>query len=440
MSSLFSKLARLPSQGAAPGASSVVAEGADPQGKLAELRAKMDAMLGTTSAPPRRKDVAVNPDTWDLPIVREETSHGDCFIRRQVLGHTHAVGLAPIAPGFDARAEVLSLLALDPELAGCDPRRALYFDTETTGLSGGTGTVAFLLGLGFYDERGAFVLEQYFLPELGGETPILGRLLERLQNATMLVSFNGKSFDWPLLRTRLTLARLAQPAEMPPHLDLVHVARRIHRSKIGPRKSLRLQDLERELLALERVGDVPSNEISACYFHFLRTGDTSVMRAVIDHNATDVLSMAALVGLYGEPFDRMRLSSAGLAGVAHTLARAKKYDVADAVATRAVAEGGSAESYYARAEVARARGARDQALLDFEELARAVDVPKVRLALAKLYEHHVGDCERALALTLEGTGERPAAAEKRRQRLHQKVRKNAVVSGDADCPRLPEPE
>lgn len=415
-----------PAASPSPDAASAPETSADYDGKLAELRAKMDALLGPGSGikPKQRRERVVDPDTWDLPIVREFTDAGDCFIRRQVLRHSHCVGLAPIAPGFSAESEVLSLLALDPELAGCDPKRALYFDTETTGLSGGTGTVAFLLGLGFYQDDGAFVLEQYFLPELGGETPILTRLLERLQSASMLVSFNGKSFDWPLLRTRLTLSRLPQPEALPPHLDLVHVARRIHRPKIGPRKSLRLQDLERELLALERVGDVPSSEISACYFHFLRTGDTSVMRAVVDHNATDILSMAALVGLYGEPFERMRLSSEGLAGVAHTLARAKKLDAADAMATRAVTEGGSAESYYARAEVARARGARDQALLDFEELSRSVDAPKVRLALAKLYEHHVGDCQQALRVTLEGTGERPHAAEKRKRRLQQKLEKS----------------
>src|SRR5690606_10056066 len=149
------------------------------------------------------------------------------------------------------------------ELAACDPRRALYLDTETTGLAGGAGTVAFLVGLSFLED-GDLVTEQFLLRRMGEEAAIVARLSERIEQASMLVSFNGKSFDVPLLRTRAVMSRMPALPERP-HLDLVHVARRLHKRRLG---SCNLTTIEQRILGFRRQGDIPSSEIAPRYAHF----------------------------------------------------------------------------------------------------------------------------------------------------------------------------
>jgi hypothetical protein len=332
------------------------------------------------------------------------------------------VGRVPLVGARDADPALLALLALDPALSACDLRRALFLDTETTGLAGGTGTVPFLLGLAWFDEeRGVFVMEQALLRRLGEEAPILDLLAARLSGASMLVTFNGKAFDLPLLRTRYVMNRLPAPPE-PPHLDLVHVARRIHRTRL---RSRTLVAIENEVLGRARVDDVAGGDIVATYMHFLRTGDEGALLGVVEHNAADVLAMVALVGLYGErlsaSYAPSGLSGADLSGVARTLRQAGALDLAAELADAAVARGGGAEARRARGDIFRARGDKARALADYEALAAEVDDPAVRLALAKLYEHHVKAFAAALALLDQGTGESEEAGERRRRRLLRKM-------------------
>jgi hypothetical protein len=172
---------------------------------------------------------AVEP--FELPFAKVETERGALWIRSQVLSAAHRTGRAPVLAARSSSSHVLALLALDPTLAVCDPARALYLDTETTGLHGGTGTIAFLVGLAFWDETtGQLTIEQILVRDLGEEGPMLAHVAARIAAASMLVTFNGKSFDLPLLRTRFVMARLAAPRE-PAHLDLLHVARRLHKPR-----------------------------------------------------------------------------------------------------------------------------------------------------------------------------------------------------------------
>jgi uncharacterized protein YprB with RNaseH-like and TPR domain len=338
----------------------------------------------------------------------------------------HRTGRLPLSCGRDASVELLALLALDPGLSHCDPARALFLDTETTGLAGGTGTIAFLVGIAWWEhgiER-SLVLEQFLVRALGEEAPMLERVRERVESASLLVTFNGKSFDMPLLRTRFVMARMTAPAE-PPHLDLLHVARRVHGKRI--QQGCRLVALEREVLGFERADDVESSDVGACYWHFLRTGDARSLLGVVEHNAWDVIAMAALLGLYGEP-EHAELSPDDLAGVARTLRRAGSLDQAIAAADAAVARGTTAESLRARAEIAKARGDRERALADFEALASAVDDPSVRLELAKLYEHWRKEPLRALAWAGKGTGETLDRQTRRMDRLVRKAEPGRSVS------------
>ena len=157
----------------------------------------------------------------------------------------------------------------------------------------------------------------------------------------------------------------------------------------------------------------------ARYAHFLRTGDEQALAMVVEHNAWDVASMAALVGLYGEPVEL--LAPDDLACLARTLKRGKALDLAHQVAERAISRGAGPNGYRVRGEIAKARGDRDAALADFEHLSREVDDPALRLELAKLYEHHVKAPEKALEVVLAGTGEAEPALARRRSRLEKKA-------------------
>jgi uncharacterized protein YprB with RNaseH-like and TPR domain len=433
--SLRSKLSRLSLTTASPVLAPDVSH--DRGALLEELRQRIRTTIERAArrAPPPPPPV----ETPDLPFVTTETPRGPLHVRTQQLDVQHRMGRAPIACARHADARVLSLLALDPRLGDCDLSRALYLDTETTGLSTGTGTIAFLVGLAWWEPAPAsgvpsLVLEQILVRNLGEEAPMLALVRERLASASVVVTFNGKSFDLPLLRARLVMAR-TDPFSEPPHLDLLHVARRVH--AFGPRRAggarrgegCRLVALEREVLGFERSDDVESRDVAACYLHFLRTGDTRGLLSVVDHNAWDVVAMAALVGVYGAP-DHESLTADDLVGVARTLRRAGALDRAIAVADAAVERSGTADALRARADIAKALGNRDRALADFEALAAAVDEPGVRLELAKIYEHWLKAPERALAVAEQGTGEAPDGARRRVERLTRKAtRSSGAASG-----------
>src|SRR5262249_41384974 len=147
------------------------------------------------------------------------------------------------------------------------------------------------------------VIEQVLVRKLGEERPMLARVRERLEACDLVVTFNGKAFDLPLLRTRFVMNRI-DPAPDRVHLDLLHVARRVHRAR---KSACKLTKLEQSVLGFIREGDIPGSDVSAVYLHFLRTHDSRALLGVIEHNALDVVSMAALVGLYGEPITESRL-------------------------------------------------------------------------------------------------------------------------------------
>jgi hypothetical protein len=201
----------------------------------------------------------------------------------------------------------------------------------------------------------------------------------------------------------------------------VHLARRIHRTRLTTRT---LVAIENEVLGRARIDDVAGGDIVATYMHFLRTGDDGALLGVVEHNAADVLAMVALVGLYGESAPS-GLDGADLAGVARTLRRAGALDHAADLADVAVARGGGPEARRARGDIARARGDKARALADYEALAAEVDDPAVRLTLCKLYEHHARSFAAALALVEQGTGEEEEAVERRRSRLTRKLGKGA---------------
>jgi uncharacterized protein YprB with RNaseH-like and TPR domain len=409
---------------ASPGAPAERSAGAPARSStLSELREKMAEILENPGLLLRPRAERPEPDFskfgMALPFVREERASGPLFRRHQLLAPSHHVGRMPVDAAANSRAELLGLLALDPRVSAADPRRALYFDTETTGLGGGAGVLAFLVGLAWFDDELRLNSEQLLLRSPAEEAPLLEAFAERLEACDLLVSYNGKSFDLPLLNGRMVMNRRTKLPERA-HLDLLHVARRLHKTRLG---ACRLISLESEVLGFVRGPDIAGVDIAPRYAHYLRTGDDSALEQVIEHNAWDVVSMAALVGLYGEPFEM--LHERDLLGLARTLKRARAFDEAERAATVALERGAGPEAHRAHGEIAKARGDRAQALAHFEAFAAEVDDPAVRLELAKLYEHHVRAPISALGWVEQGTSEDSEQAERRRARLAEKISKAA---------------
>jgi uncharacterized protein YprB with RNaseH-like and TPR domain len=198
-----------------------------------------------------------------------------------------------------ARRAVLARDDIDPDVRSLltDPEAALFVDTETTGLA---GSMVFLLGtMRMVDER--IVVRQVFARDYREEPALLSSWAEMLRCAGMLVSFNGKAFDVPLLRDRLGYHGISSPAE-PPHLDLLHAARRRWRDILP---DCRLQTLEWRVCGRRRAGDIPGGEIPDVYHRFVRTGDPADVVSVFHHNALDLVTLAdialALAGPEDEP-------------------------------------------------------------------------------------------------------------------------------------------
>ena len=171
-----------------------------------------------------------------------------------------------------------------------DPEQWLFLDTETTGLAGGSGTYAFLVGLAWWD-GGGLEIEQFFLREYSEERALLFALRERIAEHPVLITFNGKSFDWPLLETRYRMSRKISAPTPRAHLDFLHPARNLWRLRLG---SVRLSELERHVLGWDRGADVLSGQIPQIYFDYLRGGPPERLVPVLNHNQMDLRGLAAL--------------------------------------------------------------------------------------------------------------------------------------------------
>src|SRR4029077_19050409 len=229
-----------------------------------------------------------------------------------------------------------------------DPEKWLFLDTETTGLAGGTGTYAFLVGLAWWD-AGGLQVEQFFMRDFGEEHSLLHELAARLAERPVLVTFNGKSFDWPLLESRFTMTRAIAAPKLAAHLDLLHPARALWKLRLG---SVRLVELERHVLEAPRLGwrrddDVSSALIPQFYFDYLRGGPTEPLAGVVRHNQMDLRGLAALFGkinaLLSEPGAAGETQSLDLFGLSRFLQRRGETDRAHSACSQALEIGLPAE-------------------------------------------------------------------------------------------------
>jgi uncharacterized protein len=201
-------------------------------------------------------------------------------------------GCIPFSAALDAIAEHIAFTACDDTLDTFDPRRTAFVDTETTGLAGGAGTVAFLIGVAYFDGD-VLRLEQCFMRDYDDEEPMLAYLGELFKRFDTVVSYNGKSFDLPLLRTRFIQNRIPARLDALTQFDLLHAARRFWKRRLA---QCNLTNIERHILQIHRQGDVPSELIPRLWFDYLRARDARPLERVFSHHKTDILSLVALTG------------------------------------------------------------------------------------------------------------------------------------------------
>ena len=327
----------------------------------------------------------------------------------------------------------------DSQAALENPEKWLFLDTETTGLAGGTGTYAFLVGLAWWD-AGGLQVEQLFLRDFSEEHSLLHELASRLAERPVLVTFNGKSFDWPLLENRFTMTRSIKAPPLAAHLDLLHPARALWKLRLG---SVRLVELERHVLDAARLGwhrgdDVPSALIPQYYFDYLRGGTAYPLAGVVKHNQMDLRGLAALFGKINSLLDeRQSLAdedSLDLFGLSKFLQRRGDNKRAHSTCVQALDAGLPTEFQFRAtrelALMAKRRGHTDAAAALWHELARdPADGLEACEQLAIHYERKAKDLQQALEfaqlalakLQRQRTPSRDPYALQRTRRLEEKL-------------------
>jgi uncharacterized protein YprB with RNaseH-like and TPR domain len=378
--------------------------------------------------PPRRM-----PVEEFLPGNEIETAFGRHFETEKLWEHHRHHGSADIGALASLPHDLLGTIG-DMPLG--PPETWAFLDTETTGLSGSISTCAFLVGVGRITKEG-FRVRQFFMRGYSEEASLLDALSRYLNDFQVLITYNGASFDQPLLESRYRLHRACSPFARLPHLDLLHSARRLWKLRFD---SCRLVDLENEILGFERTGDIPGAMIPYVYFEYLRTKWIERLVPVFHHNALDILTLACLTGIVPNAFKdgASRTNGAELTGIARWLVEAGEIERALTLFQRAVEFGLRDDLLF--------RTLWDIATLERKqenvEAARAIWIDlsgsrnpyrvKAFSELAKHAEHSEKDYEKALEFTRAGLSFEPSVdLEKREQRLKKKLvtpgRKNRKV-------------
>jgi len=314
---------------------------------------------------------------------------GEVFVAEQSFGEGYLHGNT--SPIFSPSFSLIAQWAHDPRIADLALPRFAFLDTETSGLSGGTGTYAFLVGAARFIED-QFVLQQFFMRDPAEEPALLEGLARFLAPCDALVTFNGKSFDAPLLATRYAMHRIPVPFKDYAHLDLLPLARRLWRDRLPSRA---LKYLEEHLLEFARSSEeVPGYEIPWLYFDYLRTGDARPMEGVFYHNAMDVVAMSALLnlvnGMLADPFNGSIQHGLDFVALGKLFEDLGHWDEAAGLYERGL-ETGLEESDFSLAVkrlsiLQKKRGDMGQAVRLWEQAARAGHI-YAHIELAKYHEH-----------------------------------------------------
>ena len=345
----------------------------------------------------------------------------DDALARALTGHQVADGLIRIAHRvpLDHRLGNVHLSSLQPQpkLPGELPeaaRRYFYLDTETTGLSGGSGTVAFLIGCAVVAQD-AIEVTQFLITRFGAEPDMLSAFADTLKAGDCLVSYNGKSYDVPLLSTRYRMHSMGQPFAAFAHLDLLHPVRRLFARRWH---DCRLSSAERELLGFGRVDDLPGSEAPAAWFGYVRSAISAPLIRTVQHNRQDLVSLAVVHSVLGEAVTRPQAFGVDLYALGRWLADHSEHQARHMLQANqhALCEDG----LRLLANLWRRTGDWPQALRIWEALA-ATGCTESLQRLAKYHEHVSKDLDAAMRCCTQLSAD--AAHERRRERLAIKLKR-----------------
>jgi uncharacterized protein YprB with RNaseH-like and TPR domain len=333
--------------------------------------------------------------------------------------------------------DISDLAELPPDLLGpisggaienSAPSRWAFLDTETSGLAGGSGTYAFLIGVGYISAEG-FRVRQFFMRDYGEESSLLTRLTEFLSRFDVLITYNGRTYDQPLLETRFRMCRMRPPFERMQHLDLLFGARRLWKLRFD---SCRLVDLENQILGVEREGDLPGEMIPYVYFEYLRSREAWRVAPILHHNVMDIVTLACLTSIVPWAFrspDSARVRhGAEMIGLARWFQQAEQYDQACDLFRRGIQCHVRDEvlfpAMWSLANLEKKLGHTEAALVVFTDLAASPNPHRAAAyeELAKHYERREKNYAMALEMTRAALGLTDSdALRKREERLKHRA-------------------
>jgi uncharacterized protein YprB with RNaseH-like and TPR domain len=372
----------------------------DIQEQLAHLRRTVAAIQPRGMAAPAPVQGAFVEDLLSGEVV--STPAGKHFETETLYARHKRHGSYDISDLNELPEDFLAALS-DGAILRSHPTRWAFLDTETTGLAGGSGTYAFLIGVGWIGDDG-FRVRQFFMRDYDEEASALHALDELLARFDVLITYNGRSFDQPLLETRFTMNRARTPFARMEHLDLLYGARRLFKLRL---ENCRLVNLENQILGIEREGDVPGEMIPYLYFEYLRSRRAYRLAPIFHHNVLDIVSLACLTGLIPEAFrdpENMRVRHGmDLLGLARWLRVAGRVEEAHRMMRRAV-DMGLPDQYLFRTlfesgAIEKKLGLEHAAVATFSDLTLSPNPFQARAyeELAKHYEHR----ERNFGMAIE---------------------------------------
>ena len=367
---------------------------------LSEKLRRMGVQIGVQK-PLETPRQARKPIETVVPGREYQTNFGSLFSLGHSYPQNYLHGRQPVLPQHPIYG--LARWSRVPELEQKNLDQFIFLDTETTGLSGGTGTMAFMVGVARF--RGeSLAMEQFFLRSPAEEAALLAGLEEFCDGMAAVVTYNGKSFDIPILNTRYILQGFTSPFEDLPHLDLLHLTRRIWRARL---EQCNLGNIEQQILQLQRDGDeVPGYLVPEYYAQYLRDGNAEPLRGIFYHNEQDVLSLAALFALFADMLEAPTAwetpSSQDLTALGRLLEHMGEVDGAVSLYQKGAQTAESArtklEPLLAQAKLHKRHGEYNRALPLWEQAAADGSLEALE-ELAKYYEHSTRQLEKALAYT-----------------------------------------
>lgn len=399
----------------------------EPSNLLQKLRERLGIIPETSSHTQQKHSVPTLQQLLGGILIGSEKSQ--CLYFSEIYSHPYFYGEVPLSDALHFSTHEVKISSAGNEIPDFNPEKALFIDTETTSCFGGTGTVAFLVGIGYFVGKD-FHLEQFFMRDYDDEPALLKALDERIQKASLFIGYNSKCFDLPLLRNRYLMNRLPFHGETLSHFDLMHVARRFWNRRLS---DCSLSTVERYILHAKRYGDIPGALIPRLWLNYIETGKSNYIPQILEHNRWDILALAGLMAWMaqriqipkGQGFEEVTDRCALLRLQMKCEHYSDAVEIAEELLQQIVHPILRRECWKIISEAYRKlekTEEREKALILWAK--EETDTVYPRIELAKLYEHQQRQLEKALSWTEQALEMEPRNFQiiKRKERLLKKIK------------------